>query len=378
MEPPLRCISRRTRRLSLVLVLAVVAMLAVLPVVSSEARFLLLSGYHEASILIHRRPLAELIADPSTPPARREQFRLVLAARAFARDRLGLRPGRAYTSFSDVGPGSTLVHVLSASPDDRLESYHWRYPIVGKVPYKGFFQKAEALDEKHRLERQGYDTYLRPSSAFSTLGWLPDPLLSTALDEDRVELIVTVIHEIAHNTLWVRGDVRFNESYANFVSYRGAELFFASRGDGDAAARCAATWRDEKRLSAFYGGLERELRALYGSRLPRAEIRRERAGLFRNARAILTGPLDRELEIYSGRRMGRQPLDNARILAKRAYLTDLEEFDRMLAAEGGDLRAGVRAIAASLHLHPKRPAGEILALLARSTPRMARPPLRRG
>jgi predicted aminopeptidase len=379
MEPPLRCISRRTRRLSLILILGLLAVLAILPLVNGEARFLALSGYHEARILLHRRPLEELIADPTTPATRREQFRLVLAARAFARDRLGLRPGRAFTSFSDVGTGSTLVHVLSASPDDRLESYRWSYPIVGEVPYKGFFRKDAALAEKRRLERQGYDTYLRPSSAFSTLGWLPDPLLSTALDEDREELVVMVIHEIAHNTLWVRGDVRFNESYANFVGYRGAELFFASRGDVEAAQRCAATWRDEKRLAAFYGELERELRALYGSGLPRAEIRRERAGIFRNARAVLAGPLGRELEVYSGRRMGRQPLDNARILAKQTYLTDLDEFDRMLEAEGGDLRAGVRAIAASLHRYPEQPAAQVLALLARSTPRLApRPLLRRG
>lgn len=363
MEEPLRCLDlfRRPLRSALLLLLCA---LAVLPLVSGEVRFLLRSGYEEARILLGRKPLRELIADSTTPPVRRTQFELVLEARAFAGQRLGLSAGETYTTFTDLGQRSTLVHVLSASPKDRLVGYKWSYPVVGAVPYKGFFDEAAARREMRRLERLGYDTYLRPSGAFSTLGWFNDPLLSTALDDDPVELVVTVIHEIAHNTLWVPGDARFNESYANFVGFRGAELFFASRGDRQAARRCAAMWRDEKRLGEFYTGLEDSLQILYGSGLPRPEVERRRGAIFARARATLSGSLG--LEIYSGERLARNPINNARVISKRIYLTGLDEFDKMLRAKGGDLRAGIREIERSLKRNPSRPPMEVLAVVARS------------
>lgn len=362
MEAPLRSISRLLR-IALLLLLTI---FVVLPLVSGEARFLLRSGYEEARILLGRRPLRELIADGATTADRRSQFELVLAARAFAADRLGLKAGDTYTTFSDLGEGTTLVHVLSASPKDRLAGYQWSYPVVGAVPYKGFFDEAAAKAEMRRLERMGYDTYLRPAGAFSTLGWFNDPLLSTALDDDPVELVVTVIHEIAHNTLWVPGDVRFNESYANFVGFRGAELFFASRGDRAAVRRCAALWRDEKRLGAFYAELEDDLRSLYGSGLPRPEMERRRSAVFARARGTLR---TLGLEVYDGARLARTPINNARVIAKRIYLTGLDELDKVYAAQRGDLRAGIRQIERSLRHNPKLPPMEVLAVVARSSAR---------
>lgn len=365
MEPPLRSIRPVRRHLRTALLL-IVTILVVLPLASAEARFLLRSAWEEARILAARRPLRELIADPATTAQRRSQFELVLAARAFAAERLGLAARDTYTTFSDMGDRETLLSVLSASPKDSLTGYRWSYPVVGAIPYKGFFDEEAAKAEMRRLERLGYDTYLRPSGAFSTLGWFNDPLLSTALDDDPVEVVVTIIHEIAHNTLWVPGDARFNESYANFVGFRGAELFFTSRGDNKAAQHCAALWRDEKRLGAFYTALETDLQRLYGSGLPRPEIERRRSAIFAQARARLAGSLDRELEVYSGTRLARTPINNARVIAKRIYLTGLDEFDKMYELKGRDLRAGIEEIERSLKHNPKRPALEVLALMARS------------
>jgi predicted aminopeptidase len=365
MEPPLLSIrSFRSRRSSLFLTFVPVAFTAVLAV-SSEARFLLRAGSEEAGILLRRRPIAEVVADPHTRPALREQLELVLAARRFAAERLGLAAGDTYTSFSDVGAGTTLLHVVSASPPDRLEAYRWTYPIVGSVPYKGFFEEKDARAEERRLRELGYDTYVRPAGAFSTLGWLPDPLLSTALDGDRGELVATVIHEIAHNTLWVRGDARFNESYANFVGYRGAEAFFVARGDLATARRCAATWRDEKKLATFYTALEAELTRLYSSGLSGAALEERRLEVFEQARATMAGPLGQSLEVYDGKRLARRALNNAWLIAHQTYSTGLDELDQIYEIENRDLRAGVRQITHSIRRHPSLQPMQALALTLR-------------
>jgi len=365
MEAPLRFTRKHTAFAAVSVLTA-----ALLCALSADVRFLVRSAWEEARILSLRQPIAALVADPATPPRRRSQLRLVLAARAFAAAELGLKAGSTYTTFADVGEGP-LLHVLSASPRYSLKPYRWRFPIAGAIPYKGFFDAAAARSEQRRLEALGYDTYLRPAGAFSTLGWLPDPLLSTALDDDPAELVATVIHEIAHNTLWVPGDASFNESYAEFVGYQGAAAFFARRGDARTAERCAALWRDEKRLAGFYGALQGRLDALYASPLSPPALEALREEIFAQAHAFLAGPLDRSLEVWSGRSLARRPLNNARLIAHRLYATGFDQMEQMYALAGGDLRRGIRQIALSLRRHPSLPALDALTLVIRRS----RPPL---
>ena len=327
---------------------------------SAELRYLMRAAYEEARILLRRRSLESLVADSSVAPDRRAAFRLVLAARAYAADSLGLDAGDTYTTFSDVGR-DTLLLVISASPETSLEPHFWHYPIVGRVPYKGFFDTEAARAAAQRLEAEGYDTYLRPAGAFSTLGWFNDPLLSTALYRDPVSLVATVIHEIAHNTLYVPSATTFNESFASFVGYRGAEAFFASRGDTASAQRAALMWQDELELADFYRLLAQRLEDLYSSGRERDEVLARREQLFAAARDTLAGQLGERLQTYSAENLARRTLNNASVIAARIYRSNLPSFDTLYHRLDCDLAQTVAVLTAAMARNPETDPYQVLA-----------------
>ncbi len=317
---------------------------------SDEVRYLTRAGVEELRILEGRRPLDEVIADPTTDPATRGLLDLVRQVRGYA-DSLGLAAGDTYTAYSDVGR-DTLLLVLSAAPPDCICPHTWRYPIVGRVPYKGFFDPRMALREAHRLEARGFDTYLRPSGAFSTLGWFDDPLLSTALGRDSVELAATVFHEIAHNTVWVRGAADFNESFAQYVGYRSAEAFFRRRGDTASAARAADRWADEQVLGGYYRALVDTLETFYATRPDSATLEAGRLALGRWAREQLAGPVGARLRTVTIGPMADRPINNARLIGVLLYRTHLDWFEAWHARHQGNVRDGVAALQALVRAAP--------------------------
>jgi predicted aminopeptidase len=341
---------RRIARLLLRIVLGAIALLvllvAIAAAVSSDVRFVLRGAYEEARILLRRRPLTELAADSTAPAAWREAAVLVFQARAYADSALGLRVGDTYTTFAEVGR-DTLVLVLSASPKNALRAHLWRFPIVGTVPYRGFFSLHAAQAAQRKFEAEGYDTYLRSSPAFSTLGWFNDPLLSTVLEGDRVDIAQTVFHEATHTTLYVPNATPFDESFASMVGLRSAEQFFTARGDTAAAARAAAWWRDEVRLSRFYASLADTLTKAYAASLDGAALDRARGEIFGAARAALEGGLDGTLELYSGPGLARRPLNNATVVAGRIYRTRLELFEALY-QQAGSVRGAVERLRAAI------------------------------
>jgi predicted aminopeptidase len=309
---------------------------------SDDVRYLTRAGFEQTRILERREPIADLLRDPRTDSATRSSLRLVLDARDFAAE-IGYEARKTYTTYADIGR-DTLLLVLSASPRNCLCPYTWKYPIVGRIPYKGFFDPAMAEREAGRLERKGYDIYLRPAGAFSTLGWFNDPLYSTAMSRDSVELAATVLHEIAHNTLYVKSATPFNESFAQLAGYRGAEAFFRRRGSLAAAEQAANRWLDEVVLSGYYADLGARLDSLYRGTTDSVAVDSGRAELGRWARDQLRGPVGSRLRTYTIGSMAERPVNNARLVAARIYRTHLDWFEQWYERHGGDIRGTVRSL----------------------------------
>jgi predicted aminopeptidase len=318
--------------------------------------YVIRAGVEEARILSRRRPIPEVIADPATPAEVRRKLRLVLEARDFAERILELEAGDSYTTYSRVD-SDTLLLVVTASRKDRFQAHTWWFPIVGHVPYKGFFDFAAARREADRLEQAGLDTQVRPSAAFSTLGWFNDPVLNTVLRSDDVGLVATVIHEIFHNGLFVPSQVAFNESMASFAGDRGAIAFFCTR-DGPDSRLCQQAgdeWHDTLLFGEFLTQLVRDLEALYGREdlTPEDKISR-RGPIFESARSSFDSSVQPRLRTaYRG--WSRATVNNATLIGTRLYYDRLDAFERVYDAFDSDLVAVLDAIRAAVASRPGDP-----------------------
>lgn len=343
------------------LLLGLVGGATLLVVATPTGRYLARGAWEEARILSRRRSIEAMVRDSATPPATRAKLELVLAARAFAVDSLGLPAKESFTKFTQLDH-DTLVLVLSGTRRDALVSKTWWFPVVGRVPYKGFFDFEAGKREEEKLKAEGYDTYLRPSPAFSTLGWFNDPLLSTTLGEDSLAIAQTVIHELTHNRVYLKGEAVFNESLAEFVGNRGAVEFFRSRGDTARVRVAEARWRDEMRLgeawarayhsldSAFAAHPYADARALADpGREPvvRAVRLAARDSVLARTRRFLVDSVGPRLETIDPSYAARVRLDNAAIVARRFYATGLGDFEAMWVREGRSVRRAFDRIVAA-------------------------------
>jgi len=323
------------------LALALVALGAVASCVACSPVYVVKAGIAEMKILRARQPIHRVLADSTVDADTRGKLAYVLEARRFAAERFGIDPGDSYTMYTELDR-DTLALVLSAAHKDRLESKTWWFPVVGRVPYKGYFSEADALQGQADLEADGFDTYLRPTAAFSTLGWFNDPILSTSLRADDVEVVTTVLHELSHQYLFAPGQVGFNESFANFVGRVGAIEFFCTReGGGPDTVRCQraqARWRDFQRFSVFIDEMAADLDEIYGdAALTYDEKVERRDAVFEASLARFDQDVAPTLEAFTFAGFRQTPMNNATLMGRLRYYNRLPDFATLHDEHGGDL-----------------------------------------
>jgi predicted aminopeptidase len=337
-------------------ILAIAVCLAVLVLISAPtACYLSRGAWEEAKILSRRQPISEIVADPRTPKDAREKLKVVLAARQYAKDSLRLRTKDSFTTYSRLDH-DTLVLVVSAAYRDTLAPYTWWFPIVGRVPYKGYFDFEAAKRDAKGLADDGFDVYVRPSDAFSTLGFFNDPLLNTTLKGDSLDLANTVIHELTHNTFYAAGQAAFNESFAMFVGARGAAAFFRMRGQAVAAAKVDAEWQDDKVLARFWSRVINSLDSAYAAHpTDKAARIAARDTVYAHTRVALVEEIAPQLKTINPLYAQRVQLNNAALLARRVYASDLDVFDLVYQKEGLDLKRTIGRIIGLAKSNPKAP-----------------------
>ena len=247
---------------------------------------------------------------------------------------MGLRPARNYEEYSDL-KRSAVVWVVSACEPLKFEAARWSFPIVGSFSYLGWFDREKGERFREQLENQGHDADVRPATAYSTLGWFRDPLLSTMIpDEDHFgELVEVVLHESVHATLHLKGQSTLNESLAQFLGEKLAADYLTAQGEAGAS-----------RLSSYRRLLDRdrsrkerlrkaylELDALYRS--PRSE------GEKRAEKTRVIDQLKKQLEWPEHRR-----LNNATLVQFSTYEASPEGFEDLWQACGKSAKRFLTAV----------------------------------
>ncbi len=301
-----------------------------LVLVATSGCYTLKSAYHQMSLLNSREDYEDVLKKPDLKLEQKNKILFAQEVLSFAKNDLGLNSNGNYSKIVMLNR-SYVTYVVSAAEPWSLKSYDWYFPIVGTVPYLGFFSEAEALEEEKDLKKKGLDTYQRGVSAYSTLGWFRDPLLSSMLRYDDHTLAETLIHELIHTTFWVKNSAEFNERLASFLGRKGAQIFYQKKEGKDSATSklIADEAFDEKLFSEFitlevklldqwYKELKEENRSLEAKENRIKEIQTK-----------FESTVLKKMKTDSWSRFSQMKLNNARLVMYRTYLSDFSAFEKL-------------------------------------------------
>jgi predicted aminopeptidase len=309
-----------------------------------------------AALTAARQPIARVVADPAQPPQVREQLAELVEARRFATERLQLPDNRSYRHYVALERPYVSWNVL-ATPELSLKPLLHCFPFAGCVPYRGWFEPERAEAYAARLRREGYETHVAGTPAYSTLGWFADPVVSTMLRPQPEALIGTVFHELTHQKLYLRGDAVFNESLAAFVEQQGLREWRARQGRGMLMA--APDYRPVvERVMALRERLE-QVYAGPGDADAKRSAKAAAIDGFRADYARWRGGEGRDRSAYDA--WVAEPIDNAKLLPFGLYDTWVPAFE-VLFADSGEDWSRFHAAAAEL---AGLPAGDRRRALAR-------------
>lgn len=305
--------------------------------------YLLQSAEGQLSLMSKREPITRVIEKPGTSPKLRAQLQSVTAIRNFASRELGLPDNGSYRKYADIGRPYVVWNVVAA-PEFSVEPKKWCFPIVGCVAYRGYFAEAGARHFAAGLHAQGYDVVVGGVAAYSTLGHFDDPILSTMVNWDDVELAAIIFHELTHQLLYVCNDASFNEALATTVEEEGVRRWLQSQGREQDLAQHLLQQKRYLQVIALFTATRERLRAVYASGLPPPAMRerkREQFAALRESYAALReqwgghAPFDAWVA---------QDINNAHLASIATYYACVPGFERELKAAGGNLPAFYRRV----------------------------------
>jgi predicted aminopeptidase len=287
----------------------------------------------QAQMMRAMRPIEEVLKDPATSPSLRNQLETIQHARTYAHD-LGLEVDKQYTSYVDW-PGDRIITTLVATRPGEITPAGFWFPLVGRLPYKGFFDRDRAETEAVKLRGKGFDVCVVGVPAYSTLGWVNDPVTAPMLRGGAGRTVETIFHELVHATVYTKDHIDFNETVASFIGQEASVRFFADTEGATAAATRRAAVDESRALTKILIDLRDRVEALYEEADPGADRERRREVLEITTREELAALALRGRDGTSLAQTMR--LNDACVALAGTYGAGIERYAANLSALGEDL-----------------------------------------
>jgi len=287
-------------------------------------------------LISREQPIEELLDDDQTDSALKEKLGLALAVREFASSSIQLPDNDSYKTYADLERPFAVWNVI-ATPKYSVQAEKWCYLIVGCLSYRGYFKQGDAQSLADELKSKDMDVIVSGAAAYSTLGWMDDPLLNTIVRRGESAMIGIIFHELAHQVVYVSGDTAFNEAFATTVEYEGLRRWYEKKNNLQAYQQ----YRDKKtQQAAIYAKLQVTrslLDALYKQNLADGETEQRKQQIFADLKDwYRQWRRSHDYDGFDG--WMNSELNNAYLALVATYQEMVPDFEAALASVNGDMQ----------------------------------------
>lgn len=293
------------------------------------------AAYGHWQILANKQPIEDMLQQATLEQKVRQKLELIQQVREFAKTELSLPVGDNYRDYTDI-QRPYVIWNLFAAPALSIEPLSWCFPVAGCVSYRGYFDEQAARQKAEELKARGFDVYVGGVAAYSTLGWFDDVVLSTFIARSDTSLLALLIHEIAHQQLYIKDDTAFNESFARAVEIEGVQRWFALHDQQQAFKDYIDDQRRHAAWVALLAAYRQKLAQLYQSSQSQEEKLANKQNLLADLGLAYTD-FKVQWQNYSGYdRWMSDSLNNAKLATVGDYNDWVPAFRQVLREEKGD------------------------------------------
>lgn len=293
----------------------------------STISYVLHAGAGQFALYNHERPIEEVLADLRVDKDVRDRLQWIPQIKQFVEQELGVKATTNYTTYVDL-KRPYVVWALTVAQPYELKVREWSFPLVGSFPYLGFFTEEKAKSWAADAKAEQKDVYVRGVTAYSTLGYFKDPLLSSMLSKNKADLVNLIFHETTHTHFYLKNEGAFNEQAASFIGDYGERLWLVKTfGENSTQLQNWESARiDRRALGEMLRDFGKKLTAEYEvmKTLSDDQKAQQKRHLYSDFQAKLANHPWRNVRM---KRTSEIFVNNAAVLASLTYEDNQEVFD---------------------------------------------------